>query len=189
MCSVGDTYYHTPLEGTSFIRTLVLHPASSSTMPLEGALEELDLQLSDSIHGNNVVRALNFEAISYCWGPMVAQSQHSIQVDGKFLTIQPSADVVLRRFRLPSQPRKLWIDSVCIDQSSIAEKNQQVPLMSEIYVRARRVLVWLGDPDWATKYALEFLNNIADHGLSQFNMSFVVNKLYKEMTLGEYFTS
>jgi hypothetical protein len=189
MSSFGGTCCHSPLKGTSCIRTLVLHPASSSAMPLEGTLEELDLQLSDSIHGNNVVRALNFEAISYTWGQMVAQSQHSLQVDGKFLIIQPSTDAVLRRFRLPNQPRKLWIDSVCIDQSSIAERNQQVLLMSEIYVRARRVLVWLGDPDWTTKYALEFLNSVVDHGISQFNISFIVNKLYKEMTLGECLTS
>ncbi len=38
-----------------------------------------------------------------------------------------------------------WIDAICIDQSSIAEKSMQVPLMSDIYTRAHTVFVWLGD--------------------------------------------
>ena len=38
----------------------------------------------------------------------------------------------------------LWIDSICINQSDLAEKSSQVNLMRRIYRKAKRVIVWLG---------------------------------------------
>ncbi|KAK4098470.1 hypothetical protein N658DRAFT_476979 [Parathielavia hyrcaniae] len=42
------------------------------------------------------------------------------------------------------QVSHLWIDAICIDQGSPAEKAAQIPLMGEVYSRAGRVLAWLG---------------------------------------------
>lgn len=41
----------------------------------------------------------------------------------------------------------LWIDSICIDQRNIAERNAQVAIMSEIYSHAGSVIIWLGVED------------------------------------------
>lgn len=41
----------------------------------------------------------------------------------------------------------LWIDAICINQSDIKEREEQVARMAHIYKRARRVVVWLGDTD------------------------------------------
>jgi hypothetical protein len=41
--------------------------------------------------------------------------------------------------------RILWIDSICIDQSSASERSLQVKLMSDVYQNAQDVLIWLGD--------------------------------------------
>lgn len=38
----------------------------------------------------------------------------------------------------------VWVDQLCINQESPHERSQQVALMSTIYSRCRRVLVWLG---------------------------------------------
>ena len=38
----------------------------------------------------------------------------------------------------------IWADAICIDQSSLAERSQQVQLMRRIYQSAFVVLVWLG---------------------------------------------
>ena len=38
-----------------------------------------------------------------------------------------------------------WIDSICIDQSNVPERSQQVSIMEEIYKRAKRVVIWLGE--------------------------------------------
>jgi hypothetical protein len=37
----------------------------------------------------------------------------------------------------------MWVDAICIDQMSIAEKNKQIPLMGDLYRRAEQVLMWL----------------------------------------------
>lgn len=38
----------------------------------------------------------------------------------------------------------LWVDAICIMQSSIEERNHQVQMMGHIYMQAGLVLVWLG---------------------------------------------
>ena len=40
----------------------------------------------------------------------------------------------------------LWIDAICIDQSSLVEKNGQVPVMGQIFQQAVCVFAWLGTP-------------------------------------------
>jgi hypothetical protein len=60
-----------------------------------------------------------------------------------YLNVTPNCLSVLQTLRSRFKPRKLWVDARCIDQTSTAEKNQQVPLMAEIYGRAKQVLVWL----------------------------------------------
>jgi Heterokaryon incompatibility protein (HET) len=37
-----------------------------------------------------------------------------------------------------------WIDAVCIKQKDEAEKNEQVSMMGEVYQKAQRVVIWLG---------------------------------------------
>jgi hypothetical protein len=39
----------------------------------------------------------------------------------------------------------MWIDAVCIDQSSVSERNYQVAQMGAIYAAAALVIVWLGN--------------------------------------------
>lgn len=40
--------------------------------------------------------------------------------------------------------RRLWIDSICINQDDIPERNAQVAIMSQIYSKAGMVIGWLG---------------------------------------------
>ena len=47
--------------------------------------------------------------------------------------------------RLEDRERVLWIDAVCIDQTSNEEKSHQVGLMSKIYSLGKCNLVWLGE--------------------------------------------
>ena len=41
--------------------------------------------------------------------------------------------------------RDLWIDAICVDQSNLNERGEQVTLMSRIFGGAANVLVWLGE--------------------------------------------
>jgi hypothetical protein len=110
-----------------------------------------------------------FEALSYCWGsgdmPFVLETSEGA------IPITASLDSSLRRLRLPDVNRPLWADAVCINQQDSSEKEQQVPLMGEIYSRAAKVLVDLGDARPGSSEALEMIDlywrhNIA-HGICQ----------------------
>lgn len=55
---------------------------------------------------------------------------------------------MLRYFRKPSRSINLWIDAACLDQvGNIAEVQQQVQRMGEIYREAKKVFVWRGEGD------------------------------------------
>jgi hypothetical protein len=45
----------------------------------------------------------------------------------------------------------------CIDQQSTKEKEQQVPLMGDIYTGASEVYIWLGANSAATERAMVYL--------------------------------
>ncbi|KAI4179181.1 MAG: hypothetical protein L6R41_007995, partial [Letrouitia leprolyta] len=56
------------------------------------------------------------------------------------------------------EPRSLWADAICIDQSNIAERSSQVTMMGAIYERALSVQIWLGeDVDGDAQPAFESL--------------------------------
>jgi hypothetical protein len=43
-----------------------------------------------------------------------------------------------------AEPRILWDDAICMDQTNILERNHQVQLMWDIYSGAEDVAIWLG---------------------------------------------
>jgi hypothetical protein len=71
--------------------------------------------------------------------------------------ISSNLEGALRVFRdLPNQTL-LWIDGLCINQTSIEEKNYEVPFMSKIYRSADKTRVWLGPGTPRSQSALGFL--------------------------------
>jgi hypothetical protein len=66
------------------------------------------------------------------------------------MTLVPSTpEAAVRRMRFGDKPRVLWIDAICINQSSLSERSDQVALMSTIYSRASQNLVYLGEDNTA----------------------------------------
>lgn len=98
---------------------------------------------------------LNFSALSYCWGS--ADEAHPVMVrdekDRKNILASINMSVnrnlysALRKLRRRHEPQTLWIDLLCIKQSDLKERAQQVELMGEIYSSAHTVYVWLGVGD------------------------------------------
>ena len=85
----------------------------------------------------------NYEALSYTWGP--SDNDRAIELNGQTFPIRHNLWTALHYLRLQDEPRILWVDAVCIDQSDVLERNHQVLKMDRIYQGARVVLVWLGD--------------------------------------------
>lgn len=105
---------------------------------------------------------LAFETVSYVWGD--PQNQDLILVDDTFAHVPASAVAALRRMRLPSACRTLWIDALCINQSDVKERSEQVKIMGEIYKASKGNLIYLGEvkDDQRTRLALSNIRAIID---------------------------
>ncbi|KAF2826061.1 hypothetical protein CC86DRAFT_324930 [Ophiobolus disseminans] len=66
-------------------------------------------------------------------------------------------DAALRHLRYGKSLRVVWIDALCINQSSTDEKNKQVAAMGEIYSMADRVIMWLGIRENGSDKALHII--------------------------------
>lgn len=115
------------------IRLLKINPSLDSSRPI--SCHCLHISLDDA------ARPL-YVAISYTWGSSV--TPHQLLVNDGLLNITESAHDVLSSKPMMESGYFLWIDAVCINQSDIEEKSQQVRLMGEIYSRAEVVRIWLG---------------------------------------------
>jgi hypothetical protein len=64
--------------------------------------------------------------------------------------------------RSVDQPRFLWVDAICIDQSSLLERDIQVPLMCEIYRNATSTVCFLGPENPSTRTLFNMLEKLAE---------------------------
>jgi len=66
-------------------------------------------------------------------------------------------EAALRHLRYRDRPRKLWVDTICINQADNDEKSVQVRRMARIYRSAYRVVAWLGPQRDRSNLALSAL--------------------------------
>jgi hypothetical protein len=150
---------HGPLPHQVFISDAV-HPAlttprSFRLIRLKGSVKK---QLTCEIFETSLDKAPPFEAVSYAWDAQTLD--RSIKCNGQHTLVTQNCEAALRQLRFTMFPRVLWIDAICIDQTSLEERNQQVQLMGDIYERAKQVLVWIGEGDQGTSTALENILHI-----------------------------
>lgn len=102
-----------------------------------------------------------YEAISYVWGS--SEKPISIDCEGKRLCITQNFKDALIRVRLSDRPRRVWADSVCIDQDNLDEKGHQVQFMGKIYSNASRVLIFLGkDEEGHAPQAMSLVKDVSN---------------------------
>lgn len=131
--SLKSIYRYQRISGKTSIRLLELSPGLPRDILTVG-IEEVDLEDKPS-----------FEALSYEWREKTGTIP--IQCGNERILVTPNCKAAMERLRLPSKSRLLWIDAICINQKSVAERNQQVALMTRIYRSATSVLMWLGQSD------------------------------------------
>lgn len=83
-----------------------------------------------------------FEAISYTWGDPFPL--YPVEVNGRTLLVRKNCHYALSQMRRSRTSRRLWIDSICINQDDTVEKGHQVQRFARIFERANTVLVSLG---------------------------------------------
>jgi Heterokaryon incompatibility protein (HET) len=123
---------------------------------LKSAKNEDEVIICELFHITHLMATPYYEALSYAWGTKLAS--RFILVDGKRLSVTENLFSALHHLRRKHCHRLLWVDAICIDQSNLEERSQQVQIMDNIYQNATNVIVWLGPSTPESKLALRYLD-------------------------------
>lgn len=146
-------YVYRPLSSLRSIRLINLLPSADNPQyPIRCSVTEASLE-----------EAPAYEALSYTWAYQDGDRSacRQILVDGLPMLITRNCESALRRVRLPSEPRVVWVDAICIDQRNVEEVNQQVGMMGDIYRKTQQTLIWLGESTEGSKDAFAWLERYA----------------------------
>jgi hypothetical protein len=114
--------------------------------PLQGSLRVVSLDRNPS-----------YEALSYTWGSDSLFPSRQIICSGATIPITKNCYDALCTLKRNFKVRSIWVDAICIKQTDNTEKSHQLPLMRDIYGKARRVFIWLGNGTEESDEALEWV--------------------------------
>jgi Heterokaryon incompatibility protein (HET) len=92
-----------------------------------------------------------YEALSYAWGSprrsrrLLIESQTVGESRTFQIPVTSNLQRALKALRDADDRRILWVDAVCINQEDVEERNNQVAIMEQIYRKAFRTVVYLGE--------------------------------------------
>ncbi|PQE15502.1 hypothetical protein CJF32_00006848 [Rutstroemia sp. NJR-2017a WRK4] len=147
--------------GSESIRLLRLLPSEDEAAPLRCKLCNYSLQGPSQPH--------IYEALSYvCGDPDITLPIYIDETDRNgspenSLEVTTNLYAALSRLRDHNFERIMWVDAICIHQTSMEERRQQVQLMAKIYSSADRVTVWLGEQGKEMEEALEDIRLAANY--------------------------
>ncbi|KAK0120453.1 hypothetical protein ONS96_010667 [Cadophora gregata f. sp. sojae] len=142
---INESFIYTDLIASkNEIRLVTIEPAQSSEAPIVASLHHASFDDNPQ-----------YDALSYTWGSPV--DPIAITLNDQTFNVTQGLHLALTSFRLPSAPRTLWIDAVCINQFSIPERNVEVRRMRTIYKRCAHTLIWLGPAFENSDILLEFM--------------------------------
>lgn len=113
-------FTYSPLKNSTSIRLLRII-GNNEPGPLHGELLEVDL----------ATETPPYTALSYCWGDQT--DTREIICNGKLLTITSTLELALKMTKDHCPKEFIWVDQVCICQSNLQEKVQQIQIMASIY--------------------------------------------------------
>ncbi|KAF1957210.1 HET-domain-containing protein [Byssothecium circinans] len=136
-----EIYADLSLDSES-IRLIEIRPGSSPQIEVDLIKRPLD----------EVKNA--YEALSYTWGspsPKETIIANGVNANGVRVEINQWLFGALSSLRLPNTKRRLWVDAICINQASVAERSIEVQKMGEIYSLAETVVIFHGWPSTTTR--------------------------------------
>ena len=162
------------------IRLVVLQPGQGNEVP-RCELIKYNLSIDTTSYSPE------YAALSYAWGS--AENPQTIILAGQEVQVTANLYAALRSVRRHDRVRAggvrrsirgragkwaewlgyeslLWIDALCIDQSSALERAHQVSLMPRIYGLAAEVFIWLGDKGSESSIEKRPLPSSLSHKLS-----------------------
>ena len=129
-----------------------------------------------------------FDAISYEWSPpdVGLEKSRFLYVNGLAFTITRNLHDCLSAIQTKwqqehvkkncgqidrSEPRYIWADQLCINQKDSVERSTQVAQMDTIFMRAQKVIAWLGRDTNLARYLESLETNDSqspDYGRTEF---------------------
>ncbi|KAL8691862.1 MAG: hypothetical protein Q9218_003006 [Villophora microphyllina] len=147
-------YRYFPLDPSrKEIRVLTLHPGEFST----------DIRISINKAWIEPDLLTRYEALSYVWGSTDNPSDISVKaktIRSRKVSITQNLALALRYLRYKKTTRTLWVDALCINQTDLEERSNQVGMMGDIYRSADRVVVWLGLTSDNSTHILKVLSDV-----------------------------
>ncbi|KAF1835349.1 HET-domain-containing protein [Decorospora gaudefroyi] len=132
------------------IRLLDLHPSRDDASPIQCTLRTV--ALTDKPR---------YESLSYCWGVKKVDDEEEIPCDNGTMRVTRNLFGALQHLQHPEATRTLWIDALCICQTDITERGQQVGMMRDIFQLSERTVVWLGPAAQNSPRAIQLIRQLA----------------------------
>jgi hypothetical protein len=129
-------FRYQPLVEADSFRLLLIQPSIPDATQVECRLLNTTLSNCD----RDIID--HYTALSYVWGD--PSQTRRILLDGHEVIITATLEAALRDLRDDTRVVRLWADALCIDQSNIDERNQQVQQMGKIYATAHHTVIYLG---------------------------------------------
>ena len=163
--------------------TADVETASSLYEPLDTSRQEIRLVQIEPQQSDNCKETIKctmikdalgyrngeFTALSYVWGD--PGTTLPIVVNGYQLSVTTNLVSCLQQLRNGFQHHSgrisptqyLWVDTICINQTDIQERNSQVQLMGSIYRFAVTTLCWIGKEGDNSSLAMNSMRRISEH--------------------------
>ncbi|PMD37806.1 HET-domain-containing protein [Hyaloscypha variabilis F] len=151
--------YPRPLDFPSFeVRLLTLLPPDGGNENDDGSIHctlKYDFLIERNAYTGDTLPISEYVALSYCWGdPFV---RRLIFVNNIPVEVTTNLEAALRALR-DMKIEVLWIDALCINQEDLLERGLQVMRMGLIYSNAVKVLAWIGEKDYYSERAMNYLH-------------------------------
>ncbi|KAF8860906.1 HET-domain-containing protein [Acephala macrosclerotiorum] len=157
------------------IRVLLLQPLTSGP----------------SIQASTITASLlekpSYEALSYVWGDASITQPITFNSTPDFPVTRNLA-IALHHLRLFDRERRLWVDALCINQNDVKERNEQVAMMGEIYVRAKPVSIFLGEGSEESDEGFKLISSIFEETEISDEVSRKLFGFYTQIVEREWFT-
>lgn len=125
-----ERFDYPPLSGKDLFRVLHLRPTNESTDTLDFTLEEARYE-----------QPPQYTAISYTWDNQSFDTD--ARCNGALFKVTRNCRNILRCLRRHGETVTIWLDQICINQSSDDDKSVHVARMDEIYENCSKVLIWM----------------------------------------------
>ncbi|KAK1711735.1 heterokaryon incompatibility protein-domain-containing protein [Colletotrichum lupini] len=157
--SYASTIY-TPLAQSDVVRVLILYPAITHDAEIQCELLSTEISTCQELEQSYI-------ALSYVWGDQ--SDPQLVYVNNHEVYIGRNLSEALRHLRRRGYPIRLWADALCINQDDVAERNDQVHQMRNIYSSALETVIYLGEDDGSntTSSAWNFLERQSEWALNE----------------------